>query len=830
MALHTLVIRSALSGVVGVFVLLMPCRSSAQPEIIAKFLSRAHTFQGTTLVYRLFVPEGYTPSHRYPIVLALHGNSAQGSDNLIHIQGSRLATSWADPVNQAKYPCFVVAPQCRAGYYWLTEPKLAPDLAAANDILDSLAREFSIDTNRMYVTGLSMGGFATWCLITLYPERFAAAVPVSADWWTFAAPIIGPVPIWAFAGDQDALIPVESVREMFDAFRHVGRSIVYTHCHNGNCVPLPDSIIAAYIRDHADLFYTESPGGHDVGFFNVAYDHPFLRSWVFDKIRIKKGLVTLTNLKSYKTLRNIEQITWTAIEPSDSVEIRFSSDAGSTWQTVAASLPNTGSWTWNTQNVSDCAYGSLRILLKNSVGQTYSYDQSGHFAIDNGVQGKPQAKILNPFAFWGEVLDSSTVLQYLCGSSKNDSVSVQFYYSADNGISFARLDGHKAVGDTAGRTRTLDLAALPNSEHAVLSVEVSDGTSVSSDTTSTMHPFMKRTPRRTGPSPSPVSRRGDGTVTVHIVDASKLTGDQYRVSFQTVSSLGKTYDVQNESKGIKVVQNATELDGATEGPLFDGMRLLVRDCPHAIVDRDSSRWEIGPPMLLDVQINVLQLTIDDQPINGFRYPADYRVSFFDHVVDTSYEAIFGTGRIPVNFLVWNLTENRKSNFVFIDSDNNRQISSFDEIFILEPDSQGIPRLTWDLFFVGIPPTTLVPGPGDQFLFRTLKPIQPGDTYAFAGTVTSLSTASLPEIPRLFQNYPNPFNSSTVISYQVPAARPVRLLVYDILGREVATLVNEEKPAGVHVVKFDAARLASGVYLYRLQAGDFVQTRKLILVR
>lgn len=83
---------------------------------------------------------------------------------------------------------------------------------------------------------------------------------------------------------------------------------------------------------------------------------------------------------------------------------------------------------------------------------------------------------------------------------------------------------------------------------------------------------------------------------------------------------------------------------------------------------------------------------------------------------------------------------------------------------------------------------------------------------------------------LGQNYPNPFNPSTVIEYSVPSAGDVNLAVFDLLGREVRTLVSGPVTAGVHRVRFDARDLASGVYLYRLRAGDFVQTRKLTLVR
>jgi hypothetical protein len=84
--------------------------------------------------------------------------------------------------------------------------------------------------------------------------------------------------------------------------------------------------------------------------------------------------------------------------------------------------------------------------------------------------------------------------------------------------------------------------------------------------------------------------------------------------------------------------------------------------------------------------------------------------------------------------------------------------------------------------------------------------------------------------RLEQNYPNPFNPKTVVSYQLSVVSAVRLVVYDLLGREVRKLVEESKPAGRYQVTFDAAGLSSGIYLYRLTAGHFVETRRMVLMK
>jgi hypothetical protein len=83
---------------------------------------------------------------------------------------------------------------------------------------------------------------------------------------------------------------------------------------------------------------------------------------------------------------------------------------------------------------------------------------------------------------------------------------------------------------------------------------------------------------------------------------------------------------------------------------------------------------------------------------------------------------------------------------------------------------------------------------------------------------------------LLQNYPNPFNPTTKINYQIPELSFVTLKIYDILGSEIATLVNEEKPIGSYEFEFDATALPSGIYFYRLQAGSFVETKKMILIK
>jgi hypothetical protein len=104
-------------------------------------------------------------------------------------------------------------------------------------------------------------------------------------------------------------------------------------------------------------------------------------------------------------------------------------------------------------------------------------------------------------------------------------------------------------------------------------------------------------------------------------------------------------------------------------------------------------------------------------------------------------------------------------------------------------------------------------------------------YLFFGPLSDIEeTEQLPIEFSLSQNYPNPFNPSTKIKYSIPQSSYVAVKVYDVLGNEIETLVNEEKPAGTYEVNWNAASLPSGVYFYQLKAGEFVQTKKMVLIK
>jgi predicted peptidase len=188
--------------------------------------------QGLKMPYRLFVPPSYQSGGKFPLLLWFHGGSGRGSDNEAQIsteneKGSHL---WTTPENQAKFPAFVLAPQCAQGENW-SDPdfnEITPPLQRALDILAQVQKDFSIDPDRIYLAGQSMGALGVWSLLQKYPQKWAAALVVASyDNFTNAAGI-SRVPLWIFQGDADRSVPVELVRQMVQQLKKAGGQPRYT--------------------------------------------------------------------------------------------------------------------------------------------------------------------------------------------------------------------------------------------------------------------------------------------------------------------------------------------------------------------------------------------------------------------------------------------------------------------------------------------------------------------------------------------------------------------------------------------------------------------------
>ncbi len=216
------------------------------------FLSRSyHDVQGVEHGYRVFVPAAYQPDQAWPAIVFLHGSAELGTDNR-----SQLDVGLGPVVNSQadSFPAIVFFPQSRIDWR-----KGRPDLTRAMAEFDQVEREFNIDADRVYVTGLSLGGNGAWSAVHMYPGRFAAAALVCGFFDNAIDPFLS-LPCWFFHGADDTVVPTRHSRRAVEAIRASG----------GN----PK--------------YTEYPGvEHDS--WLQAYDTPELYEWLFAQRREEPG-------------------------------------------------------------------------------------------------------------------------------------------------------------------------------------------------------------------------------------------------------------------------------------------------------------------------------------------------------------------------------------------------------------------------------------------------------------------------------------------------------------------------------------------------------------
>jgi len=206
----------------------------------------ARSFQ-VQMKYLRYLPKDYDQAESWPLLLFLHGAGERGGDlNLVKKHGPpKLIDAGKD------FPFIVVSPQCPGGRWW--EPV---ELAA---LLDEIVEKHKVDPDRVYVTGLSMGGFGTWSLAAYQPERFAAIVPICGGGEPFTTRLFSHVPVWVFHGAKDFAVPIERSEKMVEAMKKAGGNIKFT-------------------------VYPEA--GHDS--WTETYDNPELYDWLLQQKRAPK--------------------------------------------------------------------------------------------------------------------------------------------------------------------------------------------------------------------------------------------------------------------------------------------------------------------------------------------------------------------------------------------------------------------------------------------------------------------------------------------------------------------------------------------------------------
>lgn len=197
---------------------------------------------GTVIPYRYYLPEGYDPEKKYPIVVYMHGNGSRGTDNERHLRSDGAALH--NRIFRSNYDCIIFAPQCTDASMWCDirsaagsagffDREMGVELRAMAELYDKFVSEHSVDLDRQYYVGMSCGGAAAWELMYHYPSKFTAVIPIAgALQWDgvlrYAERAVGDTAVWTFHGSVDRTCNVNATRALYAALSAAGRNIRYT--------------------------------------------------------------------------------------------------------------------------------------------------------------------------------------------------------------------------------------------------------------------------------------------------------------------------------------------------------------------------------------------------------------------------------------------------------------------------------------------------------------------------------------------------------------------------------------------------------------------------
>lgn len=476
--------------ILGLTYFVSPVKSQTNPA--NKWIADTFFVDSLFVEYRLFVPENYDSTVNYPLILVYGGGSDNIEPYFAHFDLAETLISFADSVNQKNNPCFILVPGLpQSGEVWW-EP--AVDIPV-NALFASLLKEYSIDKNRFYLTGFSLGGLQTYIGLEFSTNLLAAAIPICGNYGEAdKVKKFKDVPNWTFHGQDDGTVKVSNSRVVMEEYEKLNSKVIYTNSKYRQEINLSDDKIKNHILAHSNPFYTEYPGvGHDS--WTQAYNTPLLQDWLFSKYKLTAGAIKLSNLidaNDYPTLNDSYSIQWDSENPADSVEIWFSNNDGDSWELIKSQI-NNGSFDWNVSKVQDCSLGKIRILLKNNLGFVYGIDESSLFAIDNAASnGTPEVKILNQDFIKNATITAPRInLELLIADPEKDSVTINLLVSCAEEKIYHRFDSFKVSTQIDTIVRMVDLTQFAK-KILILKAEISDNLSSTTDTTWNFYNYKGR--------------------------------------------------------------------------------------------------------------------------------------------------------------------------------------------------------------------------------------------------------------------------------------------------------------------------------------------------
>ncbi len=547
------------------------------------------------------------------------------------------------------------------------------------------------------------------------------------------------------------------------------------------------------------------------------------------------------------------EITWnySGSNPDAKIFLEYSYNKGKDWIPLAFDLNASDSFIWNTNQVKDGVNYMLRIVAydKNNPKDYYYNNSAGRFTINNPNKNAQPELDMNLALADSTISSSPLKIKWISEDADNRKLQIKLEYSYHKYGSYNQIINKEFTNGE--NSYNWDIKNLPNTKKCFVKITASDG---NKDTVLISDSFSINIFKTRFSNAHIKTYRGNATpeITIQTIDEAQLTNDEYSILFH-VSNNNKTFDIKNITQNKELISGYPVNDSIST-PEIDGMKITIKDSGNDI-DYNKTRY-VGSN-------SSFKYKIEFPPVMGnpkIKIDDDYLIVFNN--MDTlsngswaepqTFNTQIGNVQAPFNF--WNIKGNapdfsykEQATFVLyepLESKKNNGQWDKGEYIILQPQGATDTRTSYQIYLDienGNYPTS-----GDSLYIITYNQIEDNDEFRFSPDSNFVVDVLDNKISNKFileQNYPNPFNPETTIQYNIPFSKEVygmfknknngtnvQLKVYDVLGREVATLVNAFQKPGNYKVQFNATKLSAGVYYYRIKIGNFIRVKKMIYLK
>ncbi|MBN2410164.1 hypothetical protein JXQ31_00645 [candidate division KSB1 bacterium] len=354
----------------------------------------------------------------------------------------------------------------------------------------------------------------------------------------------------------------------------------------------------------------------------------------------------------------------------------------------------------------------------------------------------------------------------------------------------------------------------------------------------------------------------DGTITIKDADGTVIPDSKYIIDLEngkirgkTTKDLlyGETYYITYQYYPVyksPFMEKSPWVGETLDTDIFDGIRIAFNNNWNIEIDTLKSVWS-DPSKAYTFTFNIIDTNFGKERLLGLRHPADYRIEFYEDIADTSLEIPkYYVKAIPVNFKIYNITDKRYIDFVFVDIDRNKKLSPFDEIILQEKGIDNQEHFTWDMFFTSLIDTTYQHGFGDTLKIKVKKPYRSGDVYEFTTQLPTVDKETAHRNRKEIKVVPNPYVVATSHELPLPPAissgrgerkidfihlpAGARISIFTSRGEHVQSLEHDSNiqdgTVSWNLKTKENLDVAAGIYFYVVESDVGVKRGKIAIIK